>query len=237
MKYSGIYKIRNLLNGKVYIGQSIDINNRFRVHKNIIRSTKVFRHLLYKAFNKYGIENFEFNVIEHVEDTNLLDQREQHWLDYYNSYNPEYGYNLRPKAESNRGIKLSDEHKLKIGLSNSGRKHNNETIKKMAETRRKLWQDSIYKNKQQTVKHKGRFKKGYIPYNKGKKLSEEHIKNISKGHLGQKAWNKGVTVTEEKLKEMSAISKKLWNDPEYRQKTKEAQKIYYKNIKNNNIIN
>lgn len=57
-----IYKITNLINGKSYIGQTNDYKRRFREHreKNYKESDK----LLYKAFDKYGIENFSFEVIE-----------------------------------------------------------------------------------------------------------------------------------------------------------------------------
>lgn len=48
--------------------------------------------VLYKAFNKYGIENFTFEIIEEIEDEGLLSEREKHWITYYNSF--EKGYNM-----------------------------------------------------------------------------------------------------------------------------------------------
>lgn len=73
MKYQGIYKIRNLLNGKVYIGQSVDLQNRFRCHKH---DYKKLNYYLYRAIRKYGIDSFEFNVIEHVNNISKLDEIE-----------------------------------------------------------------------------------------------------------------------------------------------------------------
>lgn len=61
----GIYKITNNINGKVYIGQSIDINKRWKEHK--YRSqipNKEYDKYLYRAFRKYGLENFTFEILE-----------------------------------------------------------------------------------------------------------------------------------------------------------------------------
>lgn len=69
-----IYKITNLINGKSYIGQTNDYKRRFREHreKNYEKSDK----LLYKAFDKYGIENFSFEVIE--DKTSNYNDREKY---------------------------------------------------------------------------------------------------------------------------------------------------------------
>ena len=141
IKYQGIYKIKNLSNGKVYIGQSIDIKNRFYHHRRNVTKNK--KHPLYNAINKYGIVNFEFNVIEHVYDSNKLDEREQYWLDYYNSYNKGFGYNLLLKAESWRGYKHTEETIRKIAESHKGKpspmkgkKHREESNKKNSESQK-----------------------------------------------------------------------------------------------------
>ena len=63
----GIYKIENLINGKKYIGQSIDIETRWAEHKRINeRSLETIKqkYPLYLAFKKYGLENFSFEVLE-----------------------------------------------------------------------------------------------------------------------------------------------------------------------------
>ena len=64
-KICGIYKITNLVNGKVYIGQSVDIYERWAEHKYNMSYTKYQNILLYKAFHKYGIENFSFDIIDY----------------------------------------------------------------------------------------------------------------------------------------------------------------------------
>ena len=74
MKYQGIYKIINLLNGKVYIGQSINIENRFKDHKCNVK--KNLNHPLYNSIRCYGIDNFDFIIVEEINDVNKLNKKE-----------------------------------------------------------------------------------------------------------------------------------------------------------------
>lgn len=81
-----IYKITNTLNDKVYIGQTIKtVQKRFTQHKNNSNKEYFSQIVLYKAFNKYGIENFICEEIEEVPN-NKLDEREKYWIEYYDSY-------------------------------------------------------------------------------------------------------------------------------------------------------
>lgn len=89
----GIYKITNNTNGKVYIGQSIDIYKRWREHKRrAFIKNEEYNKYLYNAFRKYGIDNFTFEIIElcNRED---LNNRECYYIQFYNSNNEQYGYN------------------------------------------------------------------------------------------------------------------------------------------------
>ena len=84
----GIYKIINKINGKCYIGQSTQIEKRWSKHKNTShnQTSKAYDYPLYRAFRKYGIENFSFKILE--ECSNLeLNEKEKYWINYYN---PEY---------------------------------------------------------------------------------------------------------------------------------------------------
>lgn len=81
-----IYKITNQINNKVYIGQTVkSLQKRFTQHKNNSNKEYFSQIVLYKAFNKYGIENFFFEEIEQVPNE-LLDEREKYWIEYYDSY-------------------------------------------------------------------------------------------------------------------------------------------------------
>lgn len=85
----GIYKVTNQLNNKVYIGQSEDIYKRWEAHKVRAYNEK-YQYKFYEAVRKYGLENFVFTIIE-LCDFERLDEREQYWIKYYDSYNN--GYN------------------------------------------------------------------------------------------------------------------------------------------------
>lgn len=87
-----IYKIQNLINGNVYIGQTVKpVEKRFQQHRNNYDKPYFSQLILYKAFKKYGLDNFSFEALEKV-DNDKLDEREKYWIDYYDSY--KNGYNM-----------------------------------------------------------------------------------------------------------------------------------------------
>lgn len=90
-----IYKITNIINGKCYIGQTTDAKRRFQQHKHLGYGNQDNK-VLYYAINKYGINNFTFEIIEsQVENYN---ERERYWIKYYDSY--ENGYNETEGGEN-----------------------------------------------------------------------------------------------------------------------------------------
>lgn len=95
MAVCGIYKITNQTNGKIYIGQSINIQERWKSH--IYNCNKEdyygYNYPLYQAFRKYGLENFKFEVIEEC-SKEQLNEKEYFYIDYFQcySYNNK-GYN------------------------------------------------------------------------------------------------------------------------------------------------
>ena len=93
----GIYKIENLINHKIYIGQSIEIERRWQKHLN---ATDDF--IIHKALKKYGKENFSFTILEEC-DTSQLDEKETYWITYYNSLVPN-GYNMISGGSNGAGL-------------------------------------------------------------------------------------------------------------------------------------
>jgi len=117
----GIYKISNKVNGKVYIGQSWNIEKRFKEH----RKRELNNHLK-NAFNKYEIENFSFEIIMTFKNgpftQKYLDKFEDYYIKFYDSMNSKKGYN---KREGGSNGKMSKESKIKIGNASRGEKNAN----------------------------------------------------------------------------------------------------------------
>ena len=98
IKIIGIYSITNTLNNKRYIGYSIDIQRRWTTHKRDLQNNKHENSHLQNAYNKYGENAFEFEIIEECIKENIK-EKEKYWIAFYNSKNE--GYNM---SEGGDGI-------------------------------------------------------------------------------------------------------------------------------------
>ena len=88
-----IYKITNKINGKIYIGQTIrPIQQRFNRHMNDAINNVIDTHFS-RAIRKYGKDNFYIECIDKAKNQENLTQKEQYWIQKYNSTNPLIGYN------------------------------------------------------------------------------------------------------------------------------------------------
>ena len=113
-----IYGIKNLINEKIYVGKSINIKLRKKAHENsFVRKQAVNIHLQ-RAVDKYGIENFEFIILEEVV-LNTVNEKEQYWINYLKSYDEKFGYN---KTMGGDGGDLTIETKFKISQTSPNRK-------------------------------------------------------------------------------------------------------------------
>ena len=113
-----IYKITNLQNNKIYIGKTTTcIQERFSKHiyEANTPNTKGYMFILHKAFRKYGINNFNIEQIEEI-DNSLLNDREIYWINFYNSMIPN-GYNMTFGGEGSTKIN----YKLVYELWDSGK--------------------------------------------------------------------------------------------------------------------
>lgn len=131
----GVYKLINLVNGKIYVGSTKDLYERKWQHFNDLKRNKHYNTYLQNSWNKYKEENFKFEVIEYIEDINLLLEREQYWINFYNVIDKKYGYNIQPIAGSNLGSKLTEKHKEKIRNSHYGIRPSEETKRKQSKAR------------------------------------------------------------------------------------------------------
>lgn len=90
----GIYCIKNIKNGKIYIGSSINCENRFKQHQKELRNNYHGNDHLQKAIKKYGINNFNFSIIEICLENNLI-EAEDNWINKFNSMDSKNGYNKK----------------------------------------------------------------------------------------------------------------------------------------------
>lgn len=108
MGICGIYKIENLINGKVYIGQSIDIFERIMNHKSetFNPNSRSYNSPIHRAIRKYGVENFSFEIVDFCLDKEELDEEEIYWIQKYDSYRN--GYNATKGGEGVLRINRED---------------------------------------------------------------------------------------------------------------------------------
>lgn len=148
-KKSGIYQIRNLVNGKIYVGSSINLHVRELSHFNSLKRNDHANEKLQRAYNKYGLDKLIFEVLEYVEKDKLL-EREQYYIDTLNAVNE--GYNICPLAVHSVDYTWAPaQRKSRCGAGNPmyGKHHSEEHKKRISES-----------------------EKGRIPWNKGRKMTE-----------------------------------------------------------------
>lgn len=145
-----IYRFKNLVNGKVYIGQTSK-PLRTRVIQHMTSSqpyTKAHKTYFLLALNKYGFENFEVSIIERCRSQSELDERERYWIAYYNSTDKKYGYNIDSGGTKGKKVKsLTEVHKKKLLLAHLGKKQKDITKQKIGEANKIIWKDPQYRKK------------------------------------------------------------------------------------------
>jgi group I intron endonuclease len=132
---SGIYKITSP-NGKVYIGESVNLKNRCKFYLSPNRIKK--QRSIYNSLIKYGVDNHIFEIIEFCDSVNLK-ERERYFQEFYNSVNN--GLNCFYSSTANK-LKKHSEETIKImsmkssGTKNSfyGKKHTEESLKKISDS-------------------------------------------------------------------------------------------------------
>jgi group I intron endonuclease len=224
-----IYRITNKLNGKHYVGQTKDLEKRWKTHVQSAESG--FGHLLHSAIRKYGSTNFEFVLIENCED-NLANELEKKWILHYESFGK--GYNLttggdceferseitiQKMSESKKGHEVSEETKEKIGKANRGRIRTKKVREKLSLS---------LKGHEVSEETREKIRKGHL----NKVISEETRKKISEAKSGKKQdlevvkrraeKLKGKKCSEETRKKIGAANSGRIQTEERKQKTRDA---------------
>ena len=113
-KICGIYTITNKINNKIYVGSSNNIETRFYEHKRTLYKNEHCNKLLQRSFNKYGKNNFIFEVLEEYPEE-CCSNLELYWINVLDTKNRTKGYNINTPIKSFRlGIKHSIESINKI---------------------------------------------------------------------------------------------------------------------------
>lgn len=133
MKICGIYKIENKINHKIYIGQSNDIETRWTHHKWELNNHKHSNNHLQKAWDKFGEENFIFEIVELCDET-IIDEKEQEYIKKFCSLSSQNGYNLDSGGNFNKHH--AKETKEKISQKHIGKIISKETKTKISQNRK-----------------------------------------------------------------------------------------------------
>lgn len=162
-----IYKSTNLINAKIYIGQSMHNNRSYFGSGALIK----------KAVKKYGKQNFIKEVLQECNTIEELDLRERIWIKYYNSTNREIGYNLQLGGNAKHGC--APETREKLSLINIGKKHTEETKKKIGEHSKGNKYSLGFKHSDETKAKLREVRKTWV-------MSEEGREKCRAANLGKK---------------------------------------------------
>ena len=202
MLRTGVYKIKNTVNGKFYIGSTAaSFRSRMEKHISCLNKKKHHSGRLQASWDKHGHENFEFSIVEFC-DPGMCLEREQFFLDLLTPFCRSVGYNILPNSASSFGVKRSAEFREKCRSRMLGAKHSKSQIEKMSAslTGRKVSQETKDKISRS---------------NSGKKRSQETIEKIRKSKIGFKkspeAIEKSASFLRGKRKSPEAIAKSARN--------------------------
>ena len=185
-----IYKITNKINGKIYVGQTVNLAQRKRQYKHVSKNPKYY---IDRAMAKYGFENFKFDIIWKSKNIDEQNKMEKFWIAIYNSTNPVIGYNICAGGEGIVGKIHSKESKLKMSIAKKGKHYSTATEFKIGN---KSWNEGTIgvmlsnsgsftseklKNVPKSREHVNKIAKS----NTGKKRTDENKLKLSKAKLGR----------------------------------------------------
>jgi len=219
-KMQGIYQIRNTANGKIYIGSSVDIERRWMEHEIRLNKNSHPNPHLQSSWNKYGEENFVFEVIEDVLRNEYLLVREQWFLDNIIRWGIDYNI-ARKTSDVMRGRTHSDESKRKMSESRSGENHRMFGKHHSDETKRKISESLSGENnpmfgKSHSDETKRKMSESLSGENNpmfGKSHSDESKRKISEYRSGEKGSNSRLTENDVlEIREMYATGEYLQSE-------------------------
>jgi group I intron endonuclease len=187
-----IYKITNLINNKIYIGQTYSIRERWYRYRSSVKREVDSSMMIVRSMIKHGIENFKIEEIEKCKNRNESNIREKYYIELYDARNTNVGYNIALGGDSQwqsaeiitkiqegrrkyfelhgnprKGVPLSEEHKKAISIASMGKSGTN-----LGRVFSQEWKDKLSDS------------------NSGQMRNDEVKKTLSNSHMGQIAVNR-----------------------------------------------
>ncbi len=187
-----IYVITNKINGKQYVGQTVQrLENRWKFHLSKASRCLALR----AAIEKYGKENFIIECMDFANSLEELNKKEIEWIDRLDSLAPS-GYNLKTGGNAPT---YSEESRKKMSESRKKYKQSDESIKKGALSRTGPGNPNF--GKKFSDEHRKKLSDAHRGNTSalGHKKTEEAKRKISEGHKGLTPWNKGLTIEDPRV--------------------------------------
>lgn len=198
---SGVYSITNQTTHQIYYGSSVDLERRYKAHCYLLSTGKHPNQKLQRSWDKYGSEQFVFEVVNLVEEERLIDCEQDH-IDLI--FGADSSFNLSPTAGSTLGYRHSPEAKLKMSSASKAQFRNEERYQKVSaslagrmghpqsqETREKI--RTAHKNREFTKEHREAISEAKL----GHAVSEETKEKLRQHNIGSKNPNFGLKRSEE----------------------------------------
>ena len=185
MSYGIVYKVTNMLNDKVYIGQTtLELKRRKRQHAYRTRKDDR-RTAFHNALLDEGFDNFQWDEIDIADSQEELDRKEKHWIAHYKADDPQFGYNtfegsICAKHTADTKRKISEANKGKQRSAEARQKYSEYAQNRSAEHQRKITESKIGKpTRRLGQKHSLEAKKKMSEAKRGFQFTEEHRRKLS----------------------------------------------------------
>jgi group I intron endonuclease len=205
-KIWSLYRITNKINNKVYIGQATDVSKRWSDHRRAVRINNPTQ-IIHSAMIKYGVDNFEFNIIASCNNINDANEVETLLVKQYESHiSTGKGYNI---SLGGRNAPISEETKQKMSMAKIGKKHPLQHIQNISDALKGKPAHNKGQSRSAEVKNKISESMQRIIF------SEDHKNNLSIANTGNKHSEESKQKmrkpkSEETKRKMSEARKRYW---------------------------